>query len=750
MSDPADVNALRSCLAESAWLAGLARRLVVDPADADDLVQDAWVAALRRPPAPEGALRGWLATVVRRGALQRRRSGSRRHAREAASARPEALPSAGELSAEADAQAAVARAVVELSHDERELVLLHFYRGVSLSEIARRRGEPRTTVSGRLDAALAALRRRLTAEHGGDDRAWVVLLLPLAESAADRPVAVVAPTTASIVSKTTAAVLASAVLAVTALVALDSDDAAEPSRPAIEASEPGQSVRAIVDPVDRAGAPARPVGLAGGGGDRVVFDAARPSAPGVRGEQSEIERSQLTIVLVDEAGLPIEAEARVRLLDSERDSHELTGRDGPRFDVTGVDPGNYTVIAEAVGYRHVSRRVELNREPAVHDLVLELAPSWIVEICLRDTDGVSLAQSDAETLELYRGGFGRLGVAAFRERPATADPERLGRSMDTPNLLQRWNETPVGREESDGHWSWIDLFEEPPLWIVLAYHGLELDARWLEPGVDRLDFVVDCDLLERSVGALHLRVVDGPSGDPIANASVILTLMSSAQMHDTDQNGEVRVGALAPGPYALIVHGAGIVLPNREVLIEPGETTDLGDLVIAETAVIAGRLVDRDGHGVSGSIEVNALGADPSAIVNVSWQADGSEGFIIRRPPSVVSLRGRAPAIGGRTQLSAPRLVDSTGGPVEGIELVLAEAAVLEVQPPPEGASGIRVGLWTAVENLPAAGGRFRGDEPLRLEAVPGIYRLSLTDGSGTVLTERTVNLPAAGATVRL
>ena len=58
---PADIAAL---LAEAPWLARLARSIVGDPAEADDLVQEAYAAALRSPPDTERPIRPWLRRVV--------------------------------------------------------------------------------------------------------------------------------------------------------------------------------------------------------------------------------------------------------------------------------------------------------------------------------------------------------------------------------------------------------------------------------------------------------------------------------------------------------------------------------------------------------------------------------------------------------------------------------------------------------------------------------------------------------------
>ena len=55
------------------WARALARTLVRDEATAEDLVQDAFAAALRRPPTERGKLRGWLGRVLGNAARQRAR-----------------------------------------------------------------------------------------------------------------------------------------------------------------------------------------------------------------------------------------------------------------------------------------------------------------------------------------------------------------------------------------------------------------------------------------------------------------------------------------------------------------------------------------------------------------------------------------------------------------------------------------------------------------------------------------------------
>ncbi|MEW6745141.1 MAG: sigma factor [Planctomycetota bacterium] len=101
MSDQPSTHPIEAMLAHERWVRALARSLVLDDALTDDVVQQAWLAALRSPPRAGRGLRGWLATVVRNTARTLRRDEARRRSREQAAARPETLPSTAELVEEA-------------------------------------------------------------------------------------------------------------------------------------------------------------------------------------------------------------------------------------------------------------------------------------------------------------------------------------------------------------------------------------------------------------------------------------------------------------------------------------------------------------------------------------------------------------------------------------------------------------------------------------------------------------------------
>ena len=77
-------TALEGLLAHGAWARRLAHSLVGEAAAADDLVQEAWRAALERPPALDRPVRPWLGRVLTnlarhraRGAVGGRRASAR-------------------------------------------------------------------------------------------------------------------------------------------------------------------------------------------------------------------------------------------------------------------------------------------------------------------------------------------------------------------------------------------------------------------------------------------------------------------------------------------------------------------------------------------------------------------------------------------------------------------------------------------------------------------------------------------------
>ena len=166
---------LESLSETSDWIRRLARRLILDQHAADDVAQDAMLIALKRPKSP----RAWLAGVVRKLARQKLRGDRRRLNRERTASKPEALPSTLALVEQLSVQREVQDLVLGLDEPYRTVLLLRYFKELSLDTIAQEQQVPISTVHSRERKALELLRNELDRAHGGDRGSWVLTLLPI-------------------------------------------------------------------------------------------------------------------------------------------------------------------------------------------------------------------------------------------------------------------------------------------------------------------------------------------------------------------------------------------------------------------------------------------------------------------------------------------------------------------------------------------------------------------------------------------
>ena len=149
-----------------------ARSLLDDVDDADDIVQDSFIAALQkidqcRNPA---RFRPWLIAIVRNRAhdLQRR---SRR-----SSGDPKILefiasdvPGPGRMAARAQLREDLHEAAARLTELQREVLMLHDYEGFQHREVAGQLGISEVSSRFNLHVARKAMRRHLSAEYGNEE-----------------------------------------------------------------------------------------------------------------------------------------------------------------------------------------------------------------------------------------------------------------------------------------------------------------------------------------------------------------------------------------------------------------------------------------------------------------------------------------------------------------------------------------------------------------------------------------------------
>lgn len=174
-----DLQNLQDLLGRADWLRPLARSLVFDQGEAEDCIQETWIAA-RGATVPRGASpRPWLGGILRNVARMRARGEARRRRRDRSAARPESLPSTLDHLELVERQRALLDAVETLPEAQRRAIVSRFFEGLPPREIAAREGAPVATVESRIQRGLADLRSQLDEGHGGR-RDWALWLAPVA------------------------------------------------------------------------------------------------------------------------------------------------------------------------------------------------------------------------------------------------------------------------------------------------------------------------------------------------------------------------------------------------------------------------------------------------------------------------------------------------------------------------------------------------------------------------------------------
>jgi len=149
---------------------GLLSVQLPSPEVAEEIVQDAFHSVWRRAAsyrAERGSVRTWLLAIARNAAIDWRRTRGRRSAGERPLDDAEGLadPKIDETLDRVIRSEPVRSALASLPSDQRDVVVLAFYGGLTQTEIAARTGAPLGTVKSRARLAMDKLRDTLGAER---------------------------------------------------------------------------------------------------------------------------------------------------------------------------------------------------------------------------------------------------------------------------------------------------------------------------------------------------------------------------------------------------------------------------------------------------------------------------------------------------------------------------------------------------------------------------------------------------------
>lgn len=166
-----DSNALEELFDRySPLLYSMVLRIVRAPSDAEDTLQEVWLQVWKRVATFDprrGTVAAWLVMLARSRALDRYRSlASRRNAEGRVDAAPDASPDdASTSSAQRQLSERVTQALGQLAPQQRQVIEIAYFEGLSQTEIAARLNAPLGTVKSWTRQGLTKLRELVPQEE---------------------------------------------------------------------------------------------------------------------------------------------------------------------------------------------------------------------------------------------------------------------------------------------------------------------------------------------------------------------------------------------------------------------------------------------------------------------------------------------------------------------------------------------------------------------------------------------------------
>ncbi len=579
-----DSPTFETLLDECAWLRRLARHLVDNPSDAEDVAQEAWLAAAQNSAGLAGRRpsRGWMRVVMRRLATKRRRTERRRTDREQlASADGGGSLSAEDLVERLELARRVARALQELPEPYRRTLYLRYYEGLEARVIAERENIPAGTVRWRAQRGRELLRDALTRD-GTTWNQWAGLLAPFAGLPAVPAAGGVLPWVGGIamsVQWPLIGALAGALAAGATWFARE-PLAAGPGTGPDELAD----VHTQVDPEPDADSTSRPTANRSRRTPEVSTASSLDPRFGVIGY------GQVT----DGSGAPVPGGQPVF---EDREARLATGGPGPNgaWSLVGLEPGAHTLELEVAGYVPYTEQVEVPAQAKWrHDVVLQRGRRIPVRF--------ENAAGEALTGRLGgRGLAALLCVVSTRERPQPRLVGVRGRIADRYGVgrFDARAEQSTAPDLDLRYQGVLHVNAAPPVWVSAVCRDAVLETRSLSGTEDELVFVIDENALEAVRGEVRVRLVDH-RGAAILDGVSLGHPSGGIWISKELEGNQIVFRAVPPGQLELRLGRGSRSEEGNEALelvveIPPGELVDLGTIRLAERAPFSVRVVDPAG-----------------------------------------------------------------------------------------------------------------------------------------------------------
>jgi RNA polymerase sigma-70 factor (ECF subfamily) len=694
-----DASKFTELFEHSAWVRALALRLCNDSHAADDVAQEVWFRALRRPAGARSA-REWLGGIARHVAARRRTSEASRVQRERRASRPEAVPSPADLLAEAELQRKILAAVADLPEQQRVVVLLRYYEGASAEEIAKRLGAPSSTIRNRLARALERLRERLDGEYGTRST-WTAIAAP---SLAWQTSLVTAGAGMGAKALTAAGLVAAGV------VALVWNARAPAGSMADAGARTAGALAAVATETSDAGTSLRVATNRDEGDRRVTLEP--PAAP--RFEQLLVHGTLHGLTSVDASV------SSLRFLDEHGGSRPASLDANGAYSSFGLAPGVWRVWGRLSGFLPLDVELELDGSVERVRRDFTLVPAQVLAVKFLDV-------ATGERLEFppFDPIGDGLGVVVSEHPLARA--KGIGSRRPLGSEFAEYRPLPGGLTKLDlpaGSSGRLTVFAPPPLFAHAVLREHVLESRPIDGTETELVFALDRARLEAALSSLVVRCVDARSGAALPKSRVELGFDDgSGERVETDAEGRARLERLAPGMRELSVWATGFAGVHRSLRLAPGETLDLGELELHPPVRVRGRVLAPDGAGASAQLAYTVVGRDGLAIdalTKLSARTALNGQFDLKQLESG-RLRLVAWAEGFATSWIE---FEASGEVVSELELRLQHGFEVRVAAPRGALASAQVRLRDA-RGVTLHVDRVVPPNPLRWTLAPGAYELS-------------------------
>jgi hypothetical protein len=343
---------------------------------------------------------------------------------------------------------------------------------------------------------------------------------------------------------------------------------------------------------------------------------------------------------------------------------------------------------------------------------------------------------------------------ATRSDPGAWLPDVIGSANNTFGVGQFFQYGQFAQKRKEGSIGVLLVDNDLPVYASLVDCHAVLRTERIEPGADEVDFVIAADALVANRATLTMRVLDAVTREPLPQALASYDGGNRGGGGRAGADGTITDRECEPGIFHLTVSAEGHETLLQQVQLDPGKTTDLGEILLGKGIPLRFRVLDDKGEPCATYFQLGVV--DP---VTMGIEVDQNEGLRsdddgeLKLPPlgrRLYVLRPHMP----NPQLGWPvarnLLIDLRAGipPLsDEIRLERGSQLVLHTESPWGDGTRFRV---IDPQGLELVYGRFYGSAPRLLSLPQDSYRVELLDHAGGWMATKAVSLAATPVTLEL